>query len=214
MANIHILFYVLFLILLVIPSANSIGVNLKVTPNELDAVKGDISAVYIIRVIQERAKALKILKNKCSSTLPDADIENLIGGLAGALKAENKIPYLKDVDRQIIETSESHGNRLYWMLRPKPALHQAHVDFLKQIKLEFTLHFWSFKSSEFATNREKIHYSYKDLLDLNDATENVHKKIAAVLKWPQKKDKKFLTSLTKVAHNAKSENKSYKDSIF
>jgi ribosomal protein L22 len=95
------------------------------------------------------------------------------------------------------------------MLRPKSALHQAHVDLLKQIKLEFTLHFWSFKSSEFATNREKIRTSYKDLRDLNEATEIVHKKIAAVLKWPQKKGKKLLTSLTKVAHNAKSESKSY-----
>jgi hypothetical protein len=71
MANKHILFYLLFLILLLNPSANSIGVNLKVTPEELAAVKGDISAVYIMRVIQERAEALKILKNKCSSTLPD-----------------------------------------------------------------------------------------------------------------------------------------------
>jgi hypothetical protein len=68
MANKHISYNSLFLLLLLLPLANSIEdilLNQEITQKELKAVKGDISAVYIIRAIDERAKALKILKNKC-----------------------------------------------------------------------------------------------------------------------------------------------------
>jgi hypothetical protein len=43
----------------------------KVTQEELAAVNGDISAVYIIRIINKRAEALKKLKTEAMAKIPD-----------------------------------------------------------------------------------------------------------------------------------------------
>jgi hypothetical protein len=180
------------------------------------------------------------------ATALEADYKKFTGGLIMALKADTKINYGNLVEQHIKNFKKTTptkidnliakgGTRVKSLMfgREQPVslvemckqLHEGHVDFLEQIKLETKLHFWSFNFADFEANKEKILKSYKYLLDLNTATENVHRDIVAVLKSPQKieekspqkiegrspqnKADKFAISLMEIAQKAKSESKSY-----